>query len=303
MKKLFLFLILISHIACGQKGTKTASFTNRGATIQYKIYGEGKPLIFINGGPGFSSLGAEGFAKAFSKKGYQVIIFDQRGTGKSTISVYDSTTITVDLLCSDINELIRVTGNKTVSIMGHSFGGILAMNFAVKYPNRIDKLILSSSAGINLDFLNYFADNIKQRLGNVVKDKVTKTPVTLKEREEAFFRQLKINAPAYFYDKTKVDEFVKRLTVPGSYNPDYNTLMWTDLFRINYDLRGKFDKFKQPTLVVQGRQDILGDETAIRIHESIKQSKLVFIDRCGHVPFMDKPQEFYSILKEFLEEK
>jgi proline iminopeptidase len=297
--KYFLFLFtLIPLLTVGQSKVITGFFSNGQAKISYTIFGEGKPLLVVNGGPGFSSNHMEGFAQALSMKGYKVILFDQRGTGKSIIPAYDSLNITVDLLVSDMVELLRVLGYKTISVMGHSFGGIPAMYFANKYPSKVDKLILCSSAGINLDFLNYFGDNIFQRLENVKSDTIK--PVTIKEREEAFYRQVSNNAPAYFFNKENVPAFVKMLTVTGSYSPDYNVCMWTDLFRIHHDLSKKFTKFSKPTLVVQGRQDILGDETAICIHQAIKQSELHFINRCGHVPWMDAPESFYQLLDNFL---
>lgn len=278
------------------------SIFNGNASVRYSVCGNGKPVLIANGGPGFSSWHMQEFAKTLSKKGFKVILFDQRGTGNSKVPAYDSLNITLDLVLEDMQKVIKQEVKGKAIVMGHSFGGILAMSFAAKYPAMVEKLVLCSSAGINLDFLNYFSDNIFQRLQLVSNDTVA-IPVTVKEREEAFYAMLKANAPAYFYNKKNVAEFIDILTIPGSYSPEYNSLMWSDLFRTKYDLTKRFKGFKKPVLVIQGRQDILGDETAIRISQSIPGSKLVFMNRCGHVPWMDAPEDFLRELEMFLSQK
>lgn len=185
----------------------------------------------------------------------------------------------------------------SVHVLGHSFGGMLAMGFAVKYPQYLNKLVLCSSAGLNLDFLDYFGANIEQRLTPVVD---TLPAPLVNDREEFFYSMLRRNAPAYFFNKEHVPVFIEMLTAKGSYNPDFNAAVWADLFKINYDLSRKLKAYKKPALVVQGRQDIMGDETAIRIHEAINTSKLVFMNQCGHVPWLDQPDEFFKLLEEFL---
>jgi len=293
--------LLYSMQCVAQTSWETGTIENAGATVQYRTIGKGQPLMLINGGPGYSSRHFTGIAETLSKN-YRVILFDQRGTGASTVRAYDSANVNVDLILSDMSVLIGQLGYESVSVLGHSFGGILAMSFAEKYPQRITKLILSASAGINLDFVSYFPDNIAQRLPTSSSriSQVLAAAQTFKERQEAFYAAISNNVPAYLFDKEKVPELRAALTRPGSYNPDFNLLLWSDLFSKHYDLSQKLGKFTKPTLVIQGRQDILGDETAIRIHEAIKQSKLVFLNKCGHVAWLDQPEAFLKELDTFL---
>ena len=297
---LLIFVLLIKSIQV-QSQFKDGTFNNRNATIYYKIYGQGKPIVFIHGGPGYSSERMDSLAIKLAAYNYQVILFDHRGTGKSKVTNYDTATITIENNVADIEALLTATGNKSAIILGHSYGGILAMSFADKYPGMVDKLVLCSSGGINLDFIGYFEDNIFQRLSYTDSLPVTSQtqPVTLKEREEAFFERIRINAPAYLYYKSNVPKLVKLLTIPGSYNPDVNQLTWYDLFRNNYDLSHNFKNFTKPTLILQGRQDILGDETALTINKAFPGSKLIFIDKCGHVPWLDQPAIFLKTLTDF----
>jgi len=298
-----LIVLSLSYSTLCQQPVLDSTIRNGKVTVHYKIFGSGKPLLVFNGGPGYSCDHMDDFAKKMGEH-FKVILFDQRGTGKSIVPQYDSVFVNVVKVLSDADLLIRTLGYSKVSVMGHSFGGILAMYFATAYPQRVEKLILSSSAGINLDFLNYFGDNISQRLCPSAQANTINTPArTTKEREEVFYKAVAANASAYLFKKEYTGSLAKMLTVPGSYSPDYNSLIWQDLGNQNYDLTKKISIYRGPALIIQGRQDIVGSETAIKIHESIKQSRLEFIEKCGHVPWLDKPDEYFSGLINFLLKK
>lgn len=300
MKK-FLYLIAICVFYGCQVNSDSENYINIiGGKIHYTVYGKGEPLIIINGGPGYSSEHMIPFANEFSKN-YKVILFDTRGTGKSQIKKYDSTTINMDLLVKDIDTLIDVLGYQSVNIMGHSFGGITAMYFAHKHPERIKKMILSSSAGIDLEFISVMTENISKRTKQQM-DSTAKVPVTVEERTEFFFERVRTNAEAYLYDKSKVEELKNELTKKGSYHPDVNQLLWIDLFEMKYDLKLAFKNYQSPVLIIQGDYDFLGNETAEKIHKAFPGSNLKFIKNCGHVPWMDQNEIFQSELKQFLSE-
>ena len=78
---------------------------------------------------------------------YEIIIYDQRGTGRSFIKNPDSTNITMRLMVEDIERLRKHLHIDKLVIMGHSFGGMLASYYAAFYPEHIKALILSSSGG------------------------------------------------------------------------------------------------------------------------------------------------------------
>ncbi|HBY66535.1 MAG TPA: alpha/beta hydrolase, partial [Flavobacteriaceae bacterium] len=95
----FLFFFGVSAFA------QTESFIeNSGSTICYTTFGKGFPVLIINGGPGMSSEGFVSLAKTLSENN-KTIIYDQRGTGKSTLKAVNETTITLDLMVEDIESL------------------------------------------------------------------------------------------------------------------------------------------------------------------------------------------------------
>lgn len=264
--------------------------------IHVTIWGTGKPLLLINGGPGYSSTHMRSVAETLSKD-FQVILFDQRGTGKSATKVTDSTTINLDAYVRDMDAIRAALKFTTWSIAGHSFGGLLAMAYAAKHPNQVDKLLLLSSAGINLNFINSFTDNIKNIIGaDTLKYQLTDTV----SYATWYFNMVAINAPAYVFDRSKAGIMKSILTNREDFQPDVAVLLWQDLYRMKFDLRTPLKKFNRPTLILQGAQDIVGMDTAFEIHKTIPSSKLSFIRKCGHVPWLEQPTQFYSHIISFL---
>jgi proline iminopeptidase len=86
-------------------------------------------VLIINGGPGMNSDGFVGVAQKLSKNN-RTIIYDQRGTGRSTLTKTDTSTITMKLMAADIEALRKQLNIKSWIILGHSFGGMLASYYA-----------------------------------------------------------------------------------------------------------------------------------------------------------------------------
>ncbi|MEO8516810.1 MAG: alpha/beta hydrolase, partial [Flavobacterium sp.] len=151
-------------ISCSFAQTEGFAKNNDGSQTYYKTFGNGTPILIINGGPGMNSNGFEAMAKTLSKNN-QTIVYDQRGTGKSLLKKLDASTINMKLMADDIESLRIHLKIKKWVVLGHSFGGMLASYYATLYPNSIEKLILSSSGGLDLKLLdgpNLIESNLNQ---------------------------------------------------------------------------------------------------------------------------------------------
>ncbi|MFT7232560.1 MAG: esterase, partial [Cyclobacteriaceae bacterium] len=104
--------------------------------LSFRTLGEGVPLVILHGLFG-SADNWQTVGKALSEK-FKVYLVDQRNHGNSP----HSDAFNYDLLVDDLNELIDGEGHNNVILIGHSMGGKAAMNFAVKYPEKVDKLII-----------------------------------------------------------------------------------------------------------------------------------------------------------------
>ncbi|MBU2280748.1 MAG: alpha/beta hydrolase [Gammaproteobacteria bacterium] len=268
--------------------------------VFYQTFGSGKPVLIINGGPGLDSAGFETIAKAIAAKGYQTILFDQRGTGRSPLPEINGRTIQVGLMVDDIETLRRHLKQPKLTIFGHSFGGMLGGAYAAKYPQHVEKLIFSSAGGLDLSFRDQFA---KRFNANLTAAEQTKMQV-YQDRQAAGDDSddtrdalALIRAHAYVLDKNKAPAIAARLKVV---NMQINSLVYEDLERINFDLKSSFQEFKAPVIVLQGENDVISVDTAKSIAYSFKQARLVIMPNCAHYGWLDSPALYYASIFEFL---
>jgi proline iminopeptidase len=296
----FLFLTAF-YLGCNSQKNGTVVSTDS-APVYYRTYGTGAPLLIINGGPGMNSDGFENLAVALSKNN-QTIIYDQRGTGKSDLKTVDSSTITMKLMMDDIESIRKELRIEKWSILGHSFGGMVASYYATLYPEHIDKLILSSSGGIDLGLLNYVGEGIISKLSATEKDSVNYWTKKIADGDTSHYARLQRGrnlAPAYILNKKFIPVIAERLTQG---NNTINQLMWTDLQRINFNCAEKLKTYTKPVLIIQGKQDIIEPETAERAHKVLSNSKVVYIDHSIHYGWLDNEEVFFKEVNSFLAAK
>lgn len=161
----FLLLLIIVILVQTVNAQTEYRFLDRGQfKLAYRTFGEGDPIFILNGGPGRSSDTFIPLAKTISNLGYKTILFDQRGTGASKLPTVDASTIKLDLMLEDLDELRKELKYERITVLGHSFGGIYALSYASKYPSHLKSLILSASPGPDLTWQSYANSNMLSRL-------------------------------------------------------------------------------------------------------------------------------------------
>ena len=291
----FLLLCVCLHSIAQTEGL----IQNKNASIYYRTYGKGNPLLIINGGPGLNSEGFVGLAKELSA-GNQTIIYDQRGTGRSTVIPVDSTTITMQLMIEDMEVLRKHLGIDQWSILGHSFGGMLASYYASIYPEHVRLMILSSSGGIDLGLQSYVGHLINDKLSKKENDSLKYWNDRIAQGDtsySALYRRGMAMASAYVYNKNNIPIIAERLTQG---NPVVNGLVWQDLNKIKFNCAPKLRYFDKPVLIIQGKQDIIMLQTAERAHQILKNSKMVIVDHCAHYGWLDNPKDYLREVNLFL---
>ena len=102
-----------------------------GVMIYYKIFGRGKPLVIVHGGPGASHDYFLPYLTPLARH-YQLIFIDERGSGRSQ-TLEDVSAYTVENMVEDVEAVRQALGLGQVSLLGHSYGGVLAQAYALKY--------------------------------------------------------------------------------------------------------------------------------------------------------------------------
>ena len=289
-------LILVPAAARAQDGT----FMSAGVELHYRSAGAGTPAVLLSGGPGFT-IDYMVPVGDFLPAGYRCIFFEQRGTGKSRPASVSPASLTLQTAIEDLEALRLHLQQDRLLLVGHSWGGMLAMAYAVAHPDHVDRLILIGSGGPTLEFAQWFGDNIEARLrpediearrywGQAANNGT--------DRDKAALEETRAIAPAYFFDRKKGLDFAATLK-DGALREDVNTLLFADLAK-SYDLRDGLRKVNRRVLIIQGHQDPIGDKTAEDIHELIPGSTLAYINKPGHFPWLEQPEEFNRLVVEFL---
>ena len=175
----------------------------------------------------------------------------------------------------DINKYVDWLNKKIkgpVVLLGHSNGGRLAISFAYKYPNKVEKLILIDSAGI---YHKNFAITLKRFLFGTIS---------------------KIGR------RITNSESLKRLLYKLAREQDYQSatpnMRKSMINLISVDLTSVLPKISTPTVIIWGDQDkITPIQDATTMNRLIKKSKLIFINGARHSPFYTHPEEVFNVIK------
>ncbi|MFC2139800.1 alpha/beta fold hydrolase, partial [Bacteroidota bacterium] len=222
-----------------------------GLDIYYRIFGEGKPVLIIGGGPGDSSDRYLSLCDVVSKD-FQCILVEQRGCGKSAPEIYDSTTISINLTLKDFEILRNHLDIEQWTALGFSYGGYLASLYAHFYPSSLSSLILMGSMGLNTNVFGHFLDNINSRLqaADLKKFEYWNDSVRIaQDPHHALVERIRTRMPGYFYDRKK-SLIVSQEMKDEHFNFNVGKFIWPDVINRNLDLAEMDCPFYGPVLIL-----------------------------------------------------
>lgn len=294
MKYLLLFFTFLSFSVSGQSYEK---FEIEDGLMAYRTFGEGYPVLIINGGPGMNSHGFASLAESLSADN-RTIIYDQRGTGESGLNDMSASKFTIQKMVEDIEALRKHLGYDQWIVLGHSFGGMLAYAYAAEYPGRVRAMIQSHSGGMDLDIRNGL--NILSRLSQAERDSLTHYAAKIRlgdDSKETALKRARFLAPAYLYDKSLAPKIAERLTQG---NMIINGRIWNDLDRIDFDVSAEMSRFEKPVLILNGENEVAPQSIAEKAHSILPNSRLVVIPECGHYGWLERPDIYLKEVSDFL---
>lgn len=261
--------------------------------LHYEAYGQGKPIIFLHGLGG--TLYTWRHLVGPLAPHYRLILFDLKGAGKSPkpfddkYSMFDQAEL--------IYRFIRQNDMRDVTLVGHSIGGGVALLVALKLnqqnSSRLSRLIL-------IDTVSY-----PQKLPGVIR--MLRMPLVGWLGLYLIPDKTKVRnmMESMYYDDSKinpadVEAYAASLTLPGAKYALQQTAR--QIIPDNIDeIIGTYPRIKVPTLIIWGREDkIIPLENGVRLHHAISNSQLVVIERCGHDPPDERPEEVEAAMGKFL---
>lgn len=298
--RLLFFSVFLILVSCAKEESKEMEglLSINGTELYVKVIGRGEPIIFLHGGPG---LGFDYFLPQMEnlKKDYKLIFFDQRISGRSSADVSPDS-INLDLFISDIEAIRNYFEQDKVNILAHSWGNLLAVEYALNFPESIDKLILSNPVPFSKEF--------DEALGELQIEKMSPSFLEarqnmllseeFKNRELSAYENLfKLSFSLSFFDKINMKELNFNL-FDGFFERNEKMQYFTGLEDFNY--YKELGAIKTPTLVIRGLYDLAVLEADQKIVDSLANARLVEMNFSGHFPFVEQPEEYLWEIRNFL---
>ena len=290
MKKIILFILIIT-IGCNprEKISINSTFVFNEASIHYKVDGDGEPVLFIHGGYLDLSMW-DSQIDDLTKAGFQVIRYSDISHGK-TESVKEEI-----LGCEIAKRLIDELGIKKINLVGLSWGAMLAADYALTYPENIDRMILVSPG---LNGWQYFVDSLAAQ--NAQEGyKALERGDTLSYAES--FQRNWTDGPRR--EKSKVNAKVREKigSMIRSNLRSHGGKNWSKLQ--SPPAIERLEEISCPTLLVVGEYDVLNIPlTADLLSKRIQNTQTYEMKSVEHTLNMENPKEFNRIVIEFLKEK
>jgi len=277
----------------------TEQYANvNGVKLCYEILGEGYPLFLIHG---FGAKKETWIAQIpVLSKHFKVIILDNRGAGKSE---RPDTEYTMEIFADDINALMQHLGIDKANIAGWSLGGMIVQNFILKYPERVNKLILINT---NYGFPDESGPEVykNMRLDEIKLKKEDPVKAWFAGARSGFYikfrKELEANPSKKWYGLWSVEELIEMSTIDPPTEKDVNlqagALKTHDTFE-------RLHTIKSPTLLLTASNDKITPKSSMEgIHEKIPNSTLVVIDKAGHQSPIEKAPEVNQKIIDFLKD-
>jgi proline iminopeptidase len=295
-------LIIISLFAFNglMYGQIVKSFqTSDGESLYFTTIGNGPKVVLIPGGPGAGVSSLQMWADSLYKD-FECILFDQRGTGLSSQAILDSNTINLQRATQDLDDLRKFLGEEMLTLCGISWGGQLSLAYASNFPNNTRKIIPVNTWGPDKSFDKVIEETLVMRRYPDEKDSlehwINQPDSDLSKAKQSMFYMM-----PYFFDHEKGNKNLPKMFASRKFYGEMSSLMSKDI-ETSYKLNSKLRNYKNQCIIIRGRQDIVPAEAICQLKDIMPQTKIFIIERCGHFPHYEQPNEFFHLLRKSLRE-
>ncbi len=272
-----------------------------GSTLFYREYGSGQPLVVVGGLAGASNDYLATLAQDLGKR-FRTILIDMRGTGGSTITRLDTANVAPRRVAEDLEALRKHLQIKRWVVVGHAFGGSVALTYASLFPEGIRGLLLIGPTGVDAGFLDYYHRNIGARMSkedSALFNQWRHISSWSPQKPKAKLEQFRAMLGGYFVDRRSLED-VRSLINERTYVSAVAETYWAAFKDRSPRMHDLLPSFKAPTMIIQGDKDPVDRRTADRIRKALKTAKYKEIRNSGAFPWLEKPKDFWTAADLFL---
>jgi proline iminopeptidase len=265
----------------------------RGVELFERRTGSGPETIVLHGGPGahhdYLLPGFDALAT-----GRTLVYYDQRGGGRSPVA--RDVPVGWEEQVADLEALRLTWGLDRLVIAGYSWGALLALLYAIRHPERVERLALVSPAPAWRPMRDRFESEFARRNLDPALQELRKSlrESGLRESDPAAYQQrvFELSVVPYFFDAARARDLTP-FRVTGRTQQE----VWASLGE--FDLRGDLGALRIPAVVLHGADDPIPAENAQSVAAALG-APMHLLERCGHVPYVERPDAFVPLLSAFL---
>ena len=284
-----------------------------GVLIYYAEIGRGAPLMILHGGPGASHDYFLPYLLPLARHN-KLIFIDERGSGKSE-KLEDPSGYTVENMVEDVEAVRQGLKLGKMSLLGHSYDGVLAQAYALKYQKNLSHLILCSTFYSTSEMNRVFQKELASM------DPQARQKIAALEKDGLYGKGKpwqKGRYPADYMAAAWGDGYFPYLyqkRPDANYDPVANGVISWDLYREMWGSNGEFvidgnlksveygDRLQTitvPTLITAGDHDECDPVQSKEMQQKIAGAKLVILPQSGHMTFVDQPVIYLKAVGDFL---
>jgi proline iminopeptidase len=300
-RKALLLVLLTIVSACRAPATPTAAPTTAEAEIvsgnatlhAWSRGGSDKSpvLVLINGGPGLSHESMDPLQQALASPSLRVLTYDQRGVGRSVASGTEP--FKPEEYVEDLEALRRHTGRERIHLLGHSFGGMVALSYLDRYPDRVASMILVGTGVSDSGVMQRSGARLAARIDELQKSGIIPDPIP---KTASCSEKFAAVGPAYLADPKKpMPEVMRRRTCDASGRSSV-------LFPfIETSYRAGVETATAPVLVIYGERDPFGPEPSRYAASILKKAavEVAELPACGHLGWLECEDAFLARIQSF----
>jgi proline iminopeptidase len=255
--------------------------------------GDKIPFVTLHGGPGMGSRKGDWATFQSLTDTYRLISYDQRGNGESE----GQEPYSHEQFVTDLEALRQKLSLGRIVVLGGSYGGFIALEYALRYPENLRAVILRDTAASNKYQYTSKQRALKsgfpmdaERLDRLFDGRMTS--------DEDFRESFAMIQPLYNVRRDPEEEARRLAAIPFR----YQTHNWAfSRNQPNYDLTTRLPEIKVPVLVTVGRHDwITPLEASEELHRLLPNSELVVFEHSGHSPQLEEQERFLQVVRDFL---
>lgn len=285
--------------------------------IYSKAYGQkGDPaIVYLHGGPRGNATLFEGTtAAALAKRGFYVVVYDRRGEGRSADP---QAKVTYNEAFADLNSLLNEYGLAKVSLLGHSFGGLVATLYADRFPEKVERLILVGALFAQQESYDHIlASSLKIAVsqGDTTAFKKISHVKTMNKESEQYRKQtyevashfgfFKMPKPTEASKKLNFEYENSRFSKSNIRNDKAPVLFYENEPRVNIDTKPNLKSIvtkKIEVAAIYGLQDGIFSAKQLSDLKKLVGPQLFYaIDNCSHYPFVDQQNIFLKDVQEIM---